>query len=1014
MENKILHKILMARGAFHGIALKMLFLVLLIAKVESVQGNNIEVIVEDNTITGQVTSEDDPDGFPGAIVLLKGTQTGAVTDINGNYSIEVPSGEAILVFSSIGYSAEEVKVGNQSVINVSLKPDVKQMDEFVVVGYGTQKKSDFTGAVFSVKAEQLQNMPNTNILQGLQGLVPGLTITNNQSAPGSAPQIRIRGESSLSASNDPLIILDGIPFGGNLTDISPNDVESATVLKDASASAIYGARAANGVIIITTKRGKEGKVQINYQGYFGIQNAEKKLDLMNGEQYFQLKVDGARNFGNVTDFSPEQILNSAELPNYRAGIETDWQDLVLRTATQQEHNISISGGSENTGYYTSLNFLDQQGIMEYSGMKRVTLRTNIDHQIQDWLKTGLSIQLTRKDLGGFSDSGNENGGLPDFRDALRLSPYGQLRDETGRYTHFPEFPSTFYDFGNPFGNHGSTLDNESKRAIVNIFTEVNFPFLEGLTYRLNYGTDYGIQEIGNYWPSYTYYGAPENGIAETISNYQEKWTWENILKYTKDINNHHVDFTGLFSRESFSGKDYRQIGRGFVNDDNLYNYIESADNKEIFSNLSETDLVSYMARINYNYNSKYFFTATARRDGYSGFGVNNKYGVFPSVALGWIPTEEGFMKNSSSFIDFLKIRASIGENGNMGISPYQTLDAFRTRNYVYGNSPSTVNGLMLQTVGNPFLRWESTFTFNLGIDFEILENRISGSLDYYRTNSNNLLMTRQLPIMNGYRSIWFNIGETENKGFEFNLTTINIQKGKLRWTSNINFTRNRDKIIELRGDGKDDLANNWFIGEPLRVHFDFKRVGIWQSEGEDIANSHMPSAKPGFTKLEDINGDGKLDADDRIILGSQLPSWFGGMTNTVSYGNWSLSANINTVQGILKRDNILGNVGRTYLDVPYWREDRPSNEFAAPGIVEPVAFGIYNDASFVRIRDASIAYNVPQSSLDKLNLSNLRFYISGRNLYTFTDWMGFDPEASNTLGPYPNARTIILGLSVGF
>jgi TonB-linked SusC/RagA family outer membrane protein len=1013
MGNKILYKILMAKLTFYRMALIRLILLLFVANIGSVHGNATEFRDEENIITGQVTSEDDPDGFPGAIVLLKGTQTGDVTDINGNYSIEVPSAEAVLVFSSIGYEAQEVRVGNQSVINITLKPDVKQLDEFVVVGYGTQKKSDFTGAVYSVKSEQLQNMPNTNILQGLQGLVPGLAITNNQSAPGSAPQIRIRGESSLSASNDPLIILDGIPFWGNLTDISPNDVETATVLKDASASAIYGARAANGVIIITTKRGKEGKVQINYHGYYGIQNAEKHLDMMNGEQYFQLKVDAARNLGNVTDFSPEQILNSAELPNYREGIETNWQDLVLRTASQQEHNISISGGSENTAYYTSLNFLDQQGIMEYSGMERYTLRTNIDHQIQDWLKTGINIQLTKKDLGGFSDSGNENGGLPDFQDALRLSPYGQLRDESGRYTHFPEFPSTFYDFANPFGNHGSTIDNESKRAILNIFTVIDFPFLEGLSYRLNYSTDYSIQEIGNYWPSFTYYGGPENGIAETVSNYQERWTWENILKYTKDINKHHIDFTGLFSRESFTGKNYRQMGRGFVNDDNLYNYIESADSKEVFSNLSETDLVSYMARINYNYDSKYFFTATTRRDGYSGFGVNNKYGVFPSVALGWIPTEEGFMKNSSSLIDFLKIRASLGENGNMGISPYQTLDAFRTRNYVYGNNPSTVNGLMLQTVGNPFLRWESTVAFNLGIDFEVLDGRISGSVDHYRTNSKNLLMTRQLPIMNGYNSIWYNIGETENKGLEFNLTTINVQKGKLRWTSNIVFSRNRDRIVELRGDGKDDLANNWFIGEPLRVHFDFERDGIWQ-EGDNIAESHMPTAKPGFTKLKDLNGDGLLDADDRTILGSQLPSWFGSMTNTVSYGNWSFSVNVNTVQSILKRDNILGNVGRTYLDVPYWREDRPSNEFAAPGIIEPIAYGIYNDASFVRIRDASIAYNFSQSSLANLNLSNLRFYISGRNLYTFTDWMGYDPEAANTLGPYPNARTFIIGLNVGF
>lgn len=972
---------------------------------------------QQKSISGKVTDSSGAP-LPGVSVVVKGTTSGTITDANGNYSISNIPANTNLQFSFVGMKTQEIAVDGKTNINVTLAEDAIGIEEVVAVGYGTQKKSDLTGAVYSVKSESLRDKPNANILQSLQGIVPGLVITNTQSAPGSSPEIRIRGEKSLSASNNPLIILDGIPFEGNLNDISANDIESASVLKDASSAAIYGARASNGVIIITTKKGEKGKPRINYSGYYGVQSAERKLDMMDGAQYFQLKVDIAKTQGKVTDYSPQAILNSAELPQYLAGKETDWQNMVLRTGSMQEHNVSVSGGSDKANYYTSLNLLNQEGIMEYSGMKRVTLRSNVDFEINDWLKTGININLTNKDLGGFiySTKSEFNGKLPDWADALRISPYGQVYDQSGRYSHYPEFPNTFYNFSNPFGNDGSTAYNVTKRAIVNLFGEINFPFLKGLTYRLNYGVDYVTQEMDYYWPSYTYYGLQFKGNAETNNNNQERTTWENILKYTKDVDGHHIDFTGLFSRESFAGKTYRQVGKGFVNDDNLYNFIESAESKEIYSTLTETELVSYMARINYNFKSKYFLTATGRKDGYSGFGENNKYGFFPSAALGWIPTEEGFMQNAESlnFVDYLKVRASLGENGNMGISPYQTLDALRTASYVFGNNPTTANALQLKTVGNPDLKWESTVTFNVGLDFAVLKNRISGNLDYYRSHSKDLLMTRNVPVMNGYTSIWYNIGKTENKGFEFNLNTKNVQGEKFEWSTNLNFSLSRDKIEELRGDGKDDLANKWFIGEPLRVYFDYNMTGIWQT-GENIAGSAQPSVKPGYPKLQDVKTDGKIDANDRIILGSKLPKWVGGITNTFTYGSWSLSVYVNTVQGIIKADNIEG----TYIDVPYWREDRPSNEFAARGIIEPIAHGTYRDASYVRINNASLSYDVPNKSLARLGINNLRIYLSGQNLYTFTSWLGYDPEAANTDityfdGPYPNSRTIVMGLNLGF
>ncbi len=969
-------------------------------------------MLQPRTITGTIV---DSGGEPliGVTISVKGTSVGTITDAAGNYSLSDVPEDATLVFSYIGMTTQEIVIGNQTTINIILEADAIGLEEVIVTGYGSQRKSDVTGAIFSIKTENLQDMPNTNILQSLQGTVPGLIVLNSNSVPGASPEIRIRGENSLSASNNPLIILDGITFLGNLDEISPNDIESATVLKDASAASIYGARAANGVILITTKKGKKGKAQINYRGYVGVQSPEKHLDVMNGDEYFEYRVETEKNRGNVTDFSPEAILNSAELPQYYAGTEIDWQDYAMRTGVQHEHNLSISGGTDKTTYYTSFNYLDQEGIMEYTGMKRISLRSNIDHEINNWLKAGVNTQLSNKNLSGFIQEyrGDYPGKLPDFADAMNLSPYAKDRDETGRYTFYPMFPQTFYNYNHPFANDGATADNESKRAIINVYGEIDFPFLEGLSYRMLYGADFANHEEGYYWPSYTYYGFPFNGIAETRNSNTERWTWENILKYEKDFNDHHIDFTGLFSREGFSRRTYQQGARGFVNDDNLYHYVEAADDKEIFTTLTETDLVSYMARLNYNYKSKYFLTANARRDGYSGFGENNKYGVFPSAALGWVLTQESFMQNSAalSFLDYLKIRASLGENGNQGIAPYQTLDQLRTRNYVFGNNPATVNGLEISTVGNPDLKWESTVTFNLGIDFAVLQNRISGNIDYYQSHSNDLLMTRQVPVMNGYRSIWYNIGETENKGVEVNLNTVNVQQNKFRWTTNLNFSLNRDKIIELRGDGEDDLANNWFIGEPLRVFYDYNRLGLWQLD-DDIENGPMPSAEPGTPELEDVTGDNIISADDRMIIGSRLPSWVGGMSNTLTYGNWSFSVYIYTVQGIIKGDRL----GAQYRDVPYWTENRPNNEFPAPGKTHPIASGKYRDGSYVRIKDASLAYNFPSTTLDKIGISNLKLYLSGRNLYTFTDWLAFDPEAAGVEGPYPNARTIVFGINLGF
>ncbi|WP_346822340.1 SusC/RagA family TonB-linked outer membrane protein [Rapidithrix thailandica] len=961
-------------------------------------------MAQDVTISGKVTAQEDGTPLPGVSILVAGTAIGSTTNLDGEYKITAPEGST-LIFSYIGYKSQEITLGNQTVLNVSLSPDVSQLEEVVVVGYGSQKKSDMTGSVVAINTKELEDRPNTNVLQSLQSAIPGLNITNTNSEPGASPSVLLRGANSLTADNEPLMIVDGIPYSGNMNDFNPNDIESVSVLKDASAAAIYGSRGSNGVILITTKRGEKGKAKINYRGYYGVQMVENKLDLLDGPGYVKFIQDFKR-YNGSSDLDPENILMNSELENYQNGHENDWQDLVFRAAPQQEHQISVSGGSDKTQYYTSFAYLDQKGVVENSSFKRYSIRTNLDQTITDWFKLGLSIQLSKKDYGGLR---------PSITNAIKISPYGKLKDENGKYTFYPQEPQQYYS--NPFADDGAYQDRFSQEAFTNFFADIQLPFIPGLSYRINTGYNFNAYDMGNYYGKETLTGRQPSGLANVENTLTKEWTLENILKYQKTFGVHRLNVTALYSSQGWDKKVATMEGKGFVNDDNLYHDMEGAEQLKGNTILTEKGMISYMFRVNYSLLDKYFITVTGRKDGFSGFGENNKYGFFPSVALGWTLSEENFIKNIS-VIDYLKLRLSYGRNGNQAIDPYKTKDGFANRYYVYGDQGEMANGVVLNTVGNPNLRWEGTNSLNIGIDYELLDNRLSGTIDFYKSNTTDLLMSRQVPVMNGYRSMYYNVGETQNWGIEFNVKSVNIDNGNFQWTTNLNFSLNRDEIVALRGDGKDDLANKWFIGEPLRVYYDYRMIGVWQ-EGDDIANSAQPSAKPGDAKIKDVNEDGKITKEDREIIGSRLPKWIGGITNTFSYKNFSLSIFINTVQGITRQNNLLDpgewlpEKNTNYLDIPYWTPERPSNEFVSPGYNEnSLGHMYYQDASYVRIRDISLAYRFPAATLDRLGLSNLKLYLSGRNLHTFTDWIGYDPESSNSYGAYPNARTFILGVNL--
>ena len=972
-------------------------------------------------VQGKIVDENG-EPLPGATIALAGTTIGAVTNLDGEYTIEVddPS-SAVLVFSFVGYFTQELAIGDQTTLNVTMAPDVIGLDEVVIVGYGTARKSDLTGAITTVKGVDLELKLNTNLLQSLQGSTPGLTVNMGDYTPGEDPDFIIRGVNSLSASNKPLVILDGIPYDGDITSINPNDIASVSILKDASSAAIYGARAANGVMLITTKKGK-GKTLINFESFVGVSSMANKVPLVTGKKWEEMMIDyyyrrDLKRNPDAVRRNVEDFLYANEFPQWEAGTTTDWQDLLYRTAVQQNYNLSLSGSNDKTSYYTSLGYLNQEGINLGSGFKRYSLRANIDHNLNDWLRVGFNSQLT------FSDYGNIT---PNRFSALIIGPYGKLYDENGNYERYPQFPQVWNP--SPFADEGATKKDVNRKVLTNFFAEIAPGFLPGLSYRILYGIYFADDDFGSYYPSYTLTGQTYNGVAEIDHGINSRWTFENILKYDKQFGEHHLNLTGLFSREKFTKSKTNVIGRGFVNDENLWHAIHTADLVETYSDLQEQAFESIMGRLNYGYANKYFITGTIRHDGYSGFGVNHKYGNFPSVALGWTISNENFFQNSSALntFDFLKFRLSWGLNGNMAIPPYRTLDQFLAVKYIYGDGTNTQGGVVSTgehpgaVTGNPDLRWESFESYNIALDFSLLGSRISGTVDFFTGKSEDLLMSRTVPIMNGYESVLYNVGETKNHGLDFSLNTVNIVSADWKWSTTINFQMTRDEITRLRGDGKDDIANEWFIGQPINVNYDYLQTGIFQI-GDNIVDSPQSNDSPGNPILQDTDGNGYIDSKDKVVIGSQLAKWTAGMLNTLTYKNWELSVFITTLQGLKKRNSLINpnwwefEKNTPYVDMDFWMTDRPSNIYPAPSYeyLKVTKVYQYQDANFVRIQDVSLRYNFPAQSLSAARIKYLQLYVKGNNLYTFTDWIGYDPETDNTAYPYPSARTFVFGVKIG-
>ena len=959
-----------------------------------------------DTVSGVVRDESG-EALPGATILEEGTSNGVVTDASGQYTIRVTRGATLLV-SFLGYFSQSVEVGNRATIDFDLAPDIQSLEEIVIVGYGAQKKSDLTGTVATISPNRIDAKPNTNFTQALQGALPGINITTNASgAEQNDVNILIRGRNSINAANGPLIVLDGVPYTGNISDINTVDIESMSVLRDASSTAIYGSRGANGVILIQTKKGSGGQSEprISYNGYYGITQLDNVPDVYDGEGFALFKE--SREPGELTD-SELQILTSGE--------STDWIDLGTQTGTKQEHTLSVAGSSERTNYYVSASYLDAEGVSINDRFERATIRVNLDFEISNSLKFGTSNQLTRIDRSGLDpDFGGEASG------AFFMNPLTSPFDENGNPTVFPWPEDEFFE--NPLAPTLATNDNINNKIFTSNYLEYTFPFIEGLSFRLNTGVEYGTRNEGTYFGRNTAEGFTSGGSAEIRNRVDENYLIENVLNYNRSFGDHTIAFTGLYSAQKTRFEQNTTEGINFPSDLLTYRQLDfSAEDISSGVSFEQSTLISQMGRLNYGYQGKYLVTFTVRRDGFSGFGENNEYGVFPSAALGWNISDEAFFPES--IVSQAKLRVSYGQNGNQSIGPYRNLTLMNDRSYI-GFENQTAAGFVPDQLGNDELTWETTATANIGLDLGFLDGRLQLSIDAYQANTSDLLLERQIPSAQGITSITENVGETRNRGIEFALSGYAIDNGDFSWNFNGNVSYNKNEIVSLFGGDEDVIANNLFIGQPIRVNYGFVFDGIWQEE-DDIANSAEPEAVPGDVRTRDIanpvdeNGEpiiGISNDFDRAIQGQRDPEFIWGLENTFRYKNLSLYVFAHAVTGVTKRNsirdvNVFNGVRRNWYVLEYWTPENPINTFHRNHIdanINNVRF--YEDADFIRIKDVTLSYNFNDKIFGNTALKNARVYFTARNLFTITDWEGLDPELDNQ-NAVPLQREFIFGLNL--
>ncbi|WP_460513958.1 SusC/RagA family TonB-linked outer membrane protein [Cyclobacterium sediminis] len=1015
-----------------SLLLPLLFFVMVLSNVSHAQQISIK---------GKVTTQDDPMGLPGVNILVKNSNIGTVTEIDGSYSINVPDGNQVLIYSMIGYEKQEIQVNSRSIINVNLTEDISALEEIVVVGYGTVKKSDLTGSVAALKREDFNQGAISSPEQLLAGKMPGVQVVQNSAEPGGGMSVNIRGVGSINSGNSPLYVIDGLPFSNGsavsgagerfpaprterspLSSINPADIESIEVLKDASATAIYGARGANGVVLITTRNGKSGKMKVSYDGYAGIQNVANKVDLLDADEYKTIINDIINSGGGST----------TDLVENYTGQGTDWLEEVYNpNAGIQSHNLSLSGGNESTNYLISLNYFNQEGLVMNSSFERYGLRFNLDHKINDKFHTGINLSTNYSNdqftPGGFQL--NEHAGV--VFASMHMDPTLNVWDENGDYVI-----SQHINVDNPVAlANGKRGVGNTYRTFGSIYGE--YFFTPEFSFRLNLGGDVSNQQRDYYIDRTTIDGLAAGGIATIMHGVASNYLVEGLFNYKKSFEKHSFNAVGGVTTQKFITKRFSSQGRGFPSDaTETFNLsLGNPSLNVISSSKVDNTLLSYLARLNYIFDNKYLLTGSIRADGSSRFGQNNKFGYFPSFAAGWKLNEEDFFSSLEEVVSTFKLRTSWGRTGNQEIGNFRSITTFSGGpTVVYDDQQRS--STQPARIANQDLKWETTEQLDFGLDFGLWGDRLYGSMDYYVKNTSDMLLSLPIPRSTGFTSQLTNVGGIKNSGFEFALTSRNINSGKISWVTNVAFTTLKNEVTDLGGiqrivTGSAGATGQIAIieeGVPLESFYGYKVLGIWQT-GDDF-DSTNDNVNPGDIKYLDINGDGVVNTDDRTVLGNSFPDFIWSLGNTLSYRGLDLYVFIEGVQGASMLNNGLidtyfpAGVRRNRYAEPLlnrWTPENPSNEF--PSFVNPSSQGekrvnslTVEDASYLRLNTIKLSYHIPANNGI---FSAATINVTGQNLLTITNYSGMDPAINPNGGAnfridwnaYPVSRTFLAGIS---
>jgi TonB-linked SusC/RagA family outer membrane protein len=1004
---------------------KLLLLLLLFATISKAQTGKIVVSGKISDSKGVVLT--------GVIVSANSKNT-TISDLQGNYAITILNNNTSLKFSYIGYITQTISVGSNKTIDVVLQEDKRELEEVVVVGYGTQRKKDVTGSISSVNTKDMLTVPTTNVNEMLRGRVAGVSVTVNSSRPGGSSDILIRGQRSLSGSNSPLYIVDGSPVT-DINDLNANDIKSIEVLKDASSQAIYGARASAGVILVTTKRGMAGKLQIDFNNTTSIQTLKKNFDLMNGEEWLQKRL------AQVNEFRPVSVLSSSSDPvdqakilsvigdnilidNYNAGRTSNWLKQLIKPAVITNTNLSLRVGNESTKFSSSLNYFDQDGMILKSDFKRISGRINVDQKVSSAVKMGINLSYTHSEANGEDGVNNSTTSNDMYQKAITFSPYSVPYDENGNLNRYVTSDLKY----NPIWNSNQYSDlTKTDRLLVNLFTEIDL--LKGLKYRFNSKYDYRNENEESYQTKLHEFGASTNGWGQLNFKTNKEWLIENILTYDKKINqSNRFDVTFVQSANKLTTETYSQSATQFLSD---YFGADGISNATTFTkpvrNISPRQIMSFLGRIRYTLFEKYIFSASVRKDGSSVFGEENKWGVFPSFSAAWRINEESFLKNSK-VVSNLKLRLSYGVVGNQGVGPFQSSATVNEYDMLYGNTSAYSVGLLPgNSLPNPFLKWEQTASKNVGLDFGFLKDRITGSFEWYDTRTTDLLIYKKLPSNSGYSNQLTNIGEVQNTGLEAQISALLVKNNNFSWGVNLNYSHNKNQILkidgqtDINGNPIDQPTNGWFIGHSINAYYQYVFDGIFNNDTE-ITNSAQPLASIGSIRVKDLNGDGVITTADKKVIDAS-PKWIGSFSTTFNYKGVELFLDLYTVQGVIKNNSFLydyNNGGSNYgpnngIKVNYWTPDGLGQEAPLPSGAPDTylkSLGL-QDASYIRLRTISLGYTFPKMDLlEKAGISKFNIYTSFSNCFTWTKYKSFGPETSPS--SYPEPKTVNMGINVSF